>query len=170
MRFSHLSALFKTYCSKGGPLKLSFDARSVWLSLNCRKCLCQRYAYFVHETTRILNSCTLSRIIAQRTQKLTPWEKGRSSTQLLCSIEKAVWKLAQSGLSTEAKIYYYRFFHTSTFFSNCCISETKQDFWNASVPKFLYRRGLSWKWPRPTLSSSFLRKKTLFRNVPGGPS
>ena len=90
-------------------------------------------------------------------------------SQLLCSIEKAVWKLAQSGLSTAAKIYYYRIFYTSTFFSNGRISETKQDFLNALVPKFSYRRGLSsplsWKWPRPTLSSSFslfLERKHFF--------
>ena len=80
-------------------------------------------------------------------------------SQLLCSIEKAVWKLAQSGLSTAAKIYYYRIFYTSTFFSNGRISETKRRILNALVPKFSYRRGLSsplsWKWPRPTLSSSF---------------
>ena len=68
-----------------------------------------------------------------------------------------------------AKIYYYRIFYTSTFFSNGRISETKQDFLNALVPKFSYRRGLSsplsWKWPRPTLSSSFglfLERKHFF--------
>ena len=93
----------------------------------------------------------------------------RPLAQLLCSIEKAVWKLGQNGLSTEAKIYYYRFVYTSTFFSNGRISETKQDFLNALVPKFSYRRGLSstlsWKWPRPTLSSSFglfLERKHIF--------
>ena len=64
------------------------------------------------------------------------------SPQLLCSIKKAVWKLGQNGRSTEAKIYYYRFVYTNTFFSNSCISETKQDFLNALVPKFSFRRGL----------------------------
>ena len=90
-------------------------------------------------------------------------------TQLLCSIEKAVWKLAQSGLSTAAKIYYYRIFYTSTFFSNGRISETKRRILNALVPKFSYRRGLSsplsWKWNHPTLSSSFglfLERKHFF--------
>ena len=80
-------------------------------------------------------------------------------TQLLCSIEKAVWKLAQSGPSTEANMYHYRLVYTSTFFSNGRISETKQDFVNALVAKRHPRTGLSstlsWKWPRPTLSSSF---------------
>ena len=88
-----------------------------------------------------------------------PFSIYRCSTAVMLHIEKAVWKLGQNGRSTEAKIYYYRFVYTSTFFSNGRISETKQDFLNALVPKFSYRRGLSstlsWKWCSATLSPSF---------------
>ena len=53
----------------------------------------------------------------------------------------------------------YRIVYTSTFFSNGRISGTKRDFVNALVANRSQRTGLSsplsWKWPRPTLSSSF---------------
>ena len=60
-------------------------------------------------------------------------------------------------------------FIPALFFSNGRISETKQDFVNALVAKRHPRTGLSptlsWKWPRPTLSSSFglfLERKHFF--------
>ena len=70
-------------------------------------------------------------------------------TAVKCSIEKAVWKLAQNGLSIAAKIYYYRIFYTSTFFSNGRISETKRDILDPLAPKWPQCIGLpftlSWK-------------------------
>ena len=60
---------------------------------------------------------------------------------------------------TERYIYYLGKFCPGTFFSNGRISGTKRDFVNALAPKFSSCPGLSptlsWKWPRPTLSSSF---------------
>ena len=90
-------------------------------------------------------------------------------SQLLCSIEKAVWKLAQSGPSTEANMYHYRFVYTSTFSLNDRISETKRDILDPLAPKWPQHIGLpftlSWKWPHPTFSSSFglfLERKHFF--------
>ena len=81
------------------------------------------------------------------------------SAQLLCSIEKAVWKLAQSGPSTEANMYHYRFVYTSTFFLNGRISETKRDILDPLAPKWPQRIGLrftlSWKWPHPIFTPFF---------------
>ena len=60
---------------------------------------------------------------------------------------------------TERYIYYLGKFCPGTFFSNGRISGTKRDFVNALAPKFSSCPGLSptlsWKWPPPTLSSSF---------------
>ena len=80
-------------------------------------------------------------------------------SQLLCSIEKAVWKLAQSGPSTEANMYHYRFVYTSTFSLNGRISETKRDILDPLAPKWPQRIGLrftlSWKWPHPIFTPFF---------------
>ena len=87
--------------------------------------------------------------------------------QLLCSIEKAVWKLAQSGPSTEANMYHYRFVYTSTFSLNGRISETKRDILDPLAPKWPQRIGLPFtlSWPHSTFSSSFglfLERKHFF--------
>ena len=80
-------------------------------------------------------------------------------SQLLCSIEKAVWKLAQSGPSTEANMYHYRFVYTGTFSLNGRISETKRDILDPLAPKWPQRIGLrftlSWKWPHPIFTPFF---------------
>ena len=79
----------------------------------------------------------------------------------------AHWNMPQIKHSTEAVCYYCRFESTNYAFSNCDISETKKDTADPLVPKCSSRTGLSptlsWKWPRPTLSSSFGPFSALFQ-------
>ena len=79
----------------------------------------------------------------------------------------AHWNMPQIEHSTEAVCYYCRFELTNYAFSNCDISETKKDTADPLVPKCSSRTGLSptlsWKWPRPTLSSSFGPFSALFQ-------
>ena len=71
-------------------------------------------------------------------------------SQLLCSIEKAVWKLAQSCPSTEANMYHYKM--TATYRASI------HSFMKVTSPHFFILF-----WP-------FSWKKALFRGVPGGPN
>ena len=97
--------------------------------------------------------------------------------QLLCSIEKAVWKVAQNGLSTEAKIYYYRFVYTSTFFFKRPYLGNETRFFKCVSAKILVSsRAFIHSFMKVTSPNSFILfrplswKKAHFRGVPGGPN
>ena len=96
-----------------------------------------------------------------------------SMSQLLCSIEKAVLKLAQSGLSTAAKIYYYRIFYTSTFFFKWpYLGNETTNFISAGAKILVLSRAFTHSFMKVTSPHSFTLfrplswKKPLFRGVP----
>ena len=83
-----------------------------------------------------------------------------TTAQLKWSIERAQWKLAQNGQLTKSMIYYIpNWLYQPFYFSNGHISGTKRARLDPLAPNRPQRAGLSfplsWKWPRPTLSSSF---------------